>query len=165
MSLDPNRPDGKAQRGSDGKFLPGCKGGPGRKPVESERRYLITLGERLSIDRWASIIDRAIDEAEAGSESAREWLSKWALGKPGSLSLEDLLRVRQGSPTARSVLEDLLSHPDPEKRLRAAQALLEHEAGADRMDKFLAAVRDQSGQEHSIVRPEGPNPWQPEGED
>lgn len=67
---------------------------------------------------------------------------------------------------AQAVVRDLLVHPNEQVRLRAAQVLIELRSGTDRLERWLEAVREAQGQAHlDIQMPEGPNPWQPEGED
>ena len=69
-----------------GRFTIGHAGGPGRPPIERERRYVETLTSTVSDDDWERICIRAIQDAKAGDHRAREWLSKYLLGDPQHVS-------------------------------------------------------------------------------
>lgn len=65
------------ERGTDGKFLPGNPGGPGRPPRLVERDYLLALSDACPLDRWQHIVEKAIRQAEGGDAQARAWLAKY----------------------------------------------------------------------------------------
>jgi hypothetical protein len=66
----------------NGRFVKGCKGGPGRKPVMVERTYLAKMIHVVTADDWEAITERAVADAKRGDATAREWLSKYLLGQP-----------------------------------------------------------------------------------
>jgi hypothetical protein len=71
------------ERDENGRFLPGhAIKSPGRPPVRLERAYMDNLRERLTLDKWIKIINRAITDAIKGDRYAREWLSNYAIGRP-----------------------------------------------------------------------------------
>jgi len=66
-------------RDKRGRFLPGHKGGPGRKPAAVEAIYMRTLTANLTQERFAEIIQRLIKSALKGSVRAAEVLLKYTL--------------------------------------------------------------------------------------
>ena len=67
-------------RDEAGRFMLGCPPGPGRPRRAVESDYLATLGDALTLEDWAAIVKRAVADAKNGSGTAREWVSKYALG-------------------------------------------------------------------------------------
>lgn len=68
-----------------------------------ERDYFAMLGDKLTLDRWGKIIDRALADAENGDAKAREWVAKFALGA-APLSLFELAkRERMGIQSAHEI--------------------------------------------------------------
>jgi len=45
-----------------------------------ETEYLAALSDELPISRWRTIVQKAVEDAEAGDWRAREWLTKQVLG-------------------------------------------------------------------------------------
>lgn len=45
-----------------------------------ERDYLQTLSDKMTLERWGKIVNRALSDAEKGDSRARDWVSKHALG-------------------------------------------------------------------------------------
>ena len=72
--------NGKAGRDASGKFTRGNKGGPGRPPRAVEESYVKQLAARVTPERWTAIVDKAIQQAEAGDAKARAWLSTCLVG-------------------------------------------------------------------------------------
>ncbi len=66
-------------RQTDGRFAPGNAGGPGRprRPVEED--YLRVLNEAVTVEDWAQVVRRAVEDAKQGDARARDWLSKHIL--------------------------------------------------------------------------------------
>lgn len=59
-------------RDENGRFRPGASGNPhGRPPKAREQAYLDTLKERLGLEAWAKIVDKAIKDAQGGDDKAR----------------------------------------------------------------------------------------------
>lgn len=85
-----------------GQFVKGNPGGPGRKPVAQERRYLETLNTVCTEARWEAIVDKAVEQAVGGDKYARDWLSKYLLpaatleGEVGESPLVLVLRKKLG---------------------------------------------------------------------
>jgi hypothetical protein len=72
-----------ADRNADGTFKKGVyKGGPGRRRVADEERYLSVLRRTLTVDDWAAIVQKAIDQAKRGDSTARAFLANYAIGRP-----------------------------------------------------------------------------------
>jgi hypothetical protein len=63
----------KPQRDAVGKFLPGCKGGPGRKPVN--RMSIQDLREKHQ-DDMAEVVGGIVDDAKGGDPEARRMAAK-----------------------------------------------------------------------------------------
>ena len=73
-------------RNAKGQFADGNRGGPGRPKRCVERDYLAALSETVTLDDWHAICQRAVEEAKGGDPKAREWLSRYCIGKePQSL--------------------------------------------------------------------------------
>lgn len=70
-------------RDAQGHWLPGQSGNKrGRPARETEREYLdVTLGI-CTKERWATVIEKAMEQAERGDGRAREWLGRHILGDP-----------------------------------------------------------------------------------
>lgn len=68
-----------------GYFKKGNPGGPGR-PFVRQARFLETLVNETSPDVWKEIVATAIKQAIDGDYRAREWLSKWLMGEPESVT-------------------------------------------------------------------------------
>lgn len=84
-----------AERGPDGRFLPGNKtshkGGArgGRPRRETEEKYLKAMSETVSIDDWILITRVAVHKAKNGDRYARQWLSEYLIGKPTEYKIVD----------------------------------------------------------------------------
>lgn len=70
------------QRDANGRFLPGTRGGPGRKPRQVEEEYLRSMTEICDSEAWEAITKRAVQDAISGDSKARNWLSGYLLGQP-----------------------------------------------------------------------------------
>lgn len=81
-------PDQVVWREPNGNFRTGNPGGPGR-PFRREARFMHTIAETVTEDRWQKIVTRAVDDAEDGDRHARDWLSKWLLGMPREIEPEE----------------------------------------------------------------------------
>ena len=75
-------------RDQRGRFAIGNSGGPGRPKRQAEQEFLQILSERVPLDLWAEIVDRAAIDAAAGDAKARDWLSKYIMPAPGSQDAE-----------------------------------------------------------------------------
>ena len=82
-----------ADRGPDGKFLPGHRasvGNRGGRPRRStEEKYLRALSDSVSLDDWRAIALRAVEQAMAGDKDARAWLGNYLIGKPTEYQVID----------------------------------------------------------------------------
>ncbi|MFV2045333.1 MAG: hypothetical protein ACC700_19135 [Anaerolineales bacterium] len=67
-------------RDKQGRFTPGNPGGPGRPSRETEFRYLIVIGDSVSLDDWREIVEIAVTGAKNGDQRDRAWLSKYLVG-------------------------------------------------------------------------------------
>lgn len=79
----------KIERHPNGKFAPGNRGGPGRPTREAEEQYLARLSTEVSMEDWIQITRRAIEDAKDGDWRARNWLSDYLMGKPGTTGIQD----------------------------------------------------------------------------
>jgi hypothetical protein len=78
---------GQLVAGHPWQFKPGNRGGPGRPRRAVEREYLVALNERVTLDAWRAIVDRAVKDAMEGDHDARLWLAKYLIGeRPPSLA-------------------------------------------------------------------------------
>jgi len=80
------------------------------------------LSERLSLDDWRSIVDRAVQDARAGDARARDWLSRYALGsEPMSLTaLAVRERMQVSSEAELEALIDRERTPAAERMMTEA---------------------------------------------
>lgn len=98
------------KRDERGKFVVGTAPGPGRPPRHVERDYLTVLGAACPLDRWRKIVEAAVERAEAGDPTARQWLSRYLLGDKtlsAALTPAELHEQR-----ARDLAELPEGHPD-----------------------------------------------------
>lgn len=72
----------------NGKFAKGNPGGPGR-PFRRQQRFLVTLNDSVSDSQWKTIIATAVTQAMEGDRYARDWLSKWLLGQPETIPVDE----------------------------------------------------------------------------
>lgn len=77
-------------RQNNGRFARGNPGGPGRPKRPTEISYFVRLSDKMTMERWDKIIDTAITAAENGDKAARQWLSEYLMGAPGTHSLVDV---------------------------------------------------------------------------
>ena len=102
-------------RDDKGQFSTGNNYGQGRPPRAVERDYLAALSERLTLDDWRSIVDRAVQDARSGDARARDWLSRYALGsEPMSLTalaIRELMGVSSEAELA-AMIERETTPPD-----------------------------------------------------
>lgn len=77
-------------RNRSGQFLPGFSGNPqGRLPRQTEARYLDATMKTVSVENWAEICQKALEDAlhvdPQVRARAREWLAKYLIGEPSQL--------------------------------------------------------------------------------
>jgi hypothetical protein len=74
-------------RASNGRFMKGHPGGPGRPRRAVEQEYLVTLNAAVTLEAWRQIVDRAVADALKGDGKARDFLAKYLIGdNPPSLT-------------------------------------------------------------------------------
>lgn len=105
--------DSPTERDAAGRFVNGHPGGPGRPPREFERRFLDALRAMVTAEHWQSIVQRAIDDAQAGDRHARAWLADRLLGP--------VVRSQEPPPEA-TALPNAVDNPE-ERRRRVIEAL------------------------------------------
>ena len=102
-------------RDAVGRFSAGNNYGQGRPPRAVERDYLAALSERLSLDDWRSIVDRAVADASSGDARARDWLSRYVLGvepmRLTDLALREQMQVSTEAELA-AMIERETTPPD-----------------------------------------------------
>lgn len=69
-----------SNRKQNGQFAQGNPGGPGRPPRATERVYLATLADNVTLEDWQAIVERAKADALAGDHHARQWFAKYLIG-------------------------------------------------------------------------------------
>ncbi len=121
MTRNNNR--NSAGRDSQGRFAVGNPGGPGRPPRMTEEDYLRTLAENISLDDWAAIIRKAVDDAKSGEAKSREWLSRYLIGSP-----------TEAAPTLFDLLKQEVSGETSEERARRVNAFQRGERPGDSSD-------------------------------
>ena len=124
---------------------------------------MVRFAAALDADKFAAIVADAIERAINGDGHAREWIAKYALGPAGKFTLMDALMPEE-ELTPRERLQRLSAHLDPNIALRACIALQEQDQHDDAMAKWLQAV-DVASRIVDMPAADGPNPWQPVGED
>ena len=67
-------------RASNGRFLKGHTGGPGRPRRAVEQEYLAKLNATVTLEVWQQIVERAVQDAKNGDAKAREWIAKYLIG-------------------------------------------------------------------------------------
>lgn len=78
-------------RNSSGQFLPGFSGNlHGRLPRQTEAKYLDVTMKTVSVEDWAEICQKALEDALDIEDPqvrarAREWLAKYLIGEPSQL--------------------------------------------------------------------------------
>lgn len=63
-------------RNPNGTFGRGNPGGPGRPRRSIEHEYLDATIAAVPIDAWGAIVAKAVEQAKAGDDKARTWLSR-----------------------------------------------------------------------------------------
>ena len=104
-------------------FQKGNPGGPGRPPRKVEEGYLQVACSSCGQRDWADIIRRAVKDALAGSDKAREFLR----------------RILVGDRTALEVQQDAASLPDHELRAQAIAALLADPVARKELEQAINA--------------------------
>ena len=72
-------------RHANGRFSKGNRGGPGRPRRRVEVEYLACLSDTVTFPTWKKIVKRAVADALAGDNAARNWLSKYLLSDAENL--------------------------------------------------------------------------------
>jgi hypothetical protein len=105
-------------RDDKGQFSTGNNYGQGRPPRAVERDYLAALSERLSLDDWRSIVDRAVKDARSGDARARDWRERYALGSE-PMRLTDLALREQMQVSTEAELAAMIERETtpPDERL------------------------------------------------
>lgn len=69
-------------RDSQGKFLSGGPGGPGRPPRQLEQRYLDCVRQAVTVADLIAIFKKAVTAAKEGDLNAAKFVASYALGLP-----------------------------------------------------------------------------------
>ena len=70
------------ERDSNGKFIKGHSGGPGRPTKTKEEKFYKATISAVSLKDWREIIMKTVEQAKRGNPSARTWLANYLLGPP-----------------------------------------------------------------------------------
>ena len=76
-------PEGDA----NGRFTKGYKGGPGRPPRRTESEYLNITANKVPLNQWQRVVQKALKDALDGDKHARRWLSDFLIGRPATTEL------------------------------------------------------------------------------
>lgn len=72
-----------AERDEKGRFIKGTVPNPnGRPPAVKEVKYYEILKANVTEQDWAAIVSRAKQQARAGDDKARKWLTDNLIGLP-----------------------------------------------------------------------------------
>lgn len=99
------------QRNDQGRFMVGNRYGKGRPPRATEAGYLAVLMQACDLETWKRVVNRAIEDAQAGDTAARAWLGNYLLGAP-----------KAPAPTTTTVIVQQLLGEDPALELAAKRA-------------------------------------------
>lgn len=97
------RQQGTNGRQSKGRFAAGNKFGQGRPRRAVEREYLAVLSDVVPLDAWRKVVERALQDAQAGDDKARVWLAKYLLDGIGNPLFQLAVREEQGETTDQRV--------------------------------------------------------------
>ncbi len=100
-------------RDSNGRFVNGHPGGPGRPPRQTEDEYLASMATVVDAEAWQAIVQRATQDAINGDSRARAWLSAYLLGQPIARVADESGKGKAATMIAR--LERLQIGDDPWK--------------------------------------------------
>jgi hypothetical protein len=89
---------------SQGRFVQGNAGGPGR-PRRRAGDRLAAIDAGVTTETWRRIIARAVTDALAGDSRARSWLSRYLISEPSSQTGADLLPESQDANGPRTTPE------------------------------------------------------------
>ena len=92
-------------RDAGGRFVKGHPGGPGRPRRAVETEYLSTLADACPPETWRDVCLRAVQDAKGGDAKAREWLSRYLLGKEPQSLLDLTADEQDGFSPADAVVE------------------------------------------------------------
>ena len=70
------------KRDSNGRFVKGDSGGPGRPKKSREQRYYEITMTACTFDDWKKIVKKAVEQSKRGDATARKWLSDYLVGVP-----------------------------------------------------------------------------------
>lgn len=70
------------ERNAKGQFTKGHPGTGGRPPRATEEAYKEAFTTSVTPDRWAKVIAKALEQAEAGDDKARKFLADYLIGPP-----------------------------------------------------------------------------------
>jgi hypothetical protein len=116
------------ERNAHGRFVPGWRGGPGRKPGGNHAlraEYLSELSETVPLHQWHEVCRIALRQALEGDARAREWIANYLIGRPlQALEISDPDRGRVPWQTMQLIIMAIREAiPDPEAQHRIAEAL------------------------------------------
>lgn len=72
-----------ASKRTPASWEPGVSGNPKGMPKNPKRMaYTEILMTRCTLEEWAQIVNKAIDQAKDGNAAARRWLAGYLIGMP-----------------------------------------------------------------------------------
>jgi hypothetical protein len=126
-------------RENNGRFAKGNPGGPGRKPLAVEDRYLALFCEVVPSARARKIIEKAASQAEHGDAKAREWLFNYLAGKApdsvnvnadGAFEIRYINNWRNDTPDSAPGAEDSPAESGPLSLVDGRPTLAQDDAGS-----------------------------------
>ena len=108
-----------------GRFQKGNPGGPGRPRRAVEREYLAALSDAVNPDQWRRVVEKALQDAQAGDATARAWLSKYLLGDTPATLMELAAKEARGENPADEITTAAKQQTTEKQRQEELISLLE----------------------------------------
>ena len=126
---------GQHGRDASGRFVKGCKGGPGNPHAQHVGQLRSALLEAVTAEDMEAIARKLVESAKAGNVQAVKELLDRLVGKPA----QAIHMVSEAATTVRVVLHDRTESPTH----KMVQAMMAEEAlGADERKKLEADEQD-----------------------
>lgn len=86
----------------------GQSGNPHGRPPKTTEPYPNILTTRVTLNDFARIIDKAVEQAKVGNHAARKWIGDYLLGKPGQFIETD---VEHSGEVIVRIIEETVPYP------------------------------------------------------
>jgi len=129
------------KRDGNGRFTPGTAPGPGRPRREHETRRLESIRTAVSDEDFATIIAKAVDQAKAGNQQARAWLSEYLL-PPRQLLVQGMpsttVTVQQSAVI--DPISEMIRHASTDQLVVIRQLLIAQASNAPILDLSRSTI-------------------------